>query len=158
MTLDRFVDVTGVVRSVGLDRGDGALDLADERTNPRGITGPLARQLAGDHVTSLLIYTEMQLAIVPASRGLAPLADMNCKTTTVDEDVNPDRQGYLRATPRTIVGASILVQAPTGGYESDKVINVGTNRWAVKPAVGVIWPMRPTWLLEFELGYLVFRR
>jgi hypothetical protein len=62
----------------------------------------------------------------------------------------------LRAKPRTIVGASILVQAPTSGYESDKVINAGTNRWAVKPAVGVIWPMRPTWLVELELGAWFF--
>jgi hypothetical protein len=36
------------------------------------------------------------------------------------------------------------------------VINAGTNRWAVKPAVGVIWPMRPTWLLELELGTWFF--
>jgi hypothetical protein len=65
-----------------------------------------------------------------------------------------DMDGFraLRAKPRTIVGASLLVQPPTGGYESDKLINAGTNRWAVKPALGVIWPMRPDWLLEFELG------
>ena len=58
----------------------------------------------------------------------------------------------LRAKPRTIVGASLMIQAPTGGYEPDKLINAGTNRWAVKPALGVIWPVRPNWLLEFELG------
>ena len=65
-----------------------------------------------------------------------------------------DMDGFqaLRAKPRTIVGASLLVQAPTGGYEPDKLINAGTNRWAVKPALGVIWPVRPKWLLEFELG------
>ncbi len=62
----------------------------------------------------------------------------------------------LRAQPSTIVGASVLIQAPTGGYDSDKLINAGTNRWAVKPAVGVIWPLRTTWLLEFELGAWLF--
>ena len=62
----------------------------------------------------------------------------------------------LRAKPRTIVGVSVLVQAPTGTYEADKLINAGTNRWSVKPAVGVIWPIRPTWLLEFELGAWFF--
>jgi hypothetical protein len=69
-----------------------------------------------------------------------------------------DAAGFqaLRAKPRTIVGASLLVQAPTGGYESDKLINAGTNRWAVKPAIGVIYPLRPTWLLEFELGAWFF--
>lgn len=62
----------------------------------------------------------------------------------------------LRAKPRTIIGASVLLQAPTGGYEPDKLINAGSNRWAVKPALGLIWPVRPTWLLEFELGAWIF--
>jgi hypothetical protein len=69
-----------------------------------------------------------------------------------------DAEGFkaLRAKPRTIVGASLLVQAPTGGYDRDRLINAGTNRWAAKPAVGVIWPVRPTWLLEFEVGAWFF--
>jgi hypothetical protein len=69
-----------------------------------------------------------------------------------------DMDGFqaLRAKPRTIVGASLLVQAPTGDYEPDKLINAGTNRWAVKPALGVIWPVRPNWLLEFELGVWIY--
>lgn len=62
----------------------------------------------------------------------------------------------LRKNPRTIVGASLLVQAPTGEYEPDKLINIGTNRWSVKPAIGVIWPLRPTWLLEAEVGAWFF--
>ena len=62
----------------------------------------------------------------------------------------------LRAHPRVLVGASLLVQAPTGEYESDKVINLGTNRWSVRPAVGVIWPLHPRWLLEFEVGAWFF--
>ncbi len=62
----------------------------------------------------------------------------------------------LRANPRTIVGASLLIQAPTGEYDNDKVINLGTNRWAVKPAIGVIWPLQPTWLIEFEGGVWFF--
>lgn len=58
----------------------------------------------------------------------------------------------LRQNPRPIVGASILLQAPTGKYEAEKVINIGTNRWAIKPAIGAILPIRPTWLFEFEIG------
>ena len=62
----------------------------------------------------------------------------------------------LRANPRTIVGTSLLVQAPIGAYETDRLLNAGTNRWGVKPAVGVIWPVRPTWLLEGEVGTWFF--
>jgi hypothetical protein len=62
----------------------------------------------------------------------------------------------LRNDPHTIVGASLLIQAPTGEYEPDKVINLGTNRWSAKPAIGVIWPIKPTWLFEFEVGAWLF--
>jgi hypothetical protein len=69
-----------------------------------------------------------------------------------------DAAGFqtLRKAPRTIIGASLLVQLPTGEYEADKLINLGTNRWAAKPEIGVIWPMRPTWLLEFDVGVWLF--
>lgn len=62
----------------------------------------------------------------------------------------------LRKSPRMIVGASLLIQAPTGNYDANKLINIGTNRWSIKPAIGLIWPMRPTWLLEFEVGAWLF--
>lgn len=62
----------------------------------------------------------------------------------------------LRAKPRTIFGASLLVQAPTGGYDADRLFNAGSNRWGVKPAIGLIWPMRPRWLLEMEVGAWFF--
>jgi hypothetical protein len=69
-----------------------------------------------------------------------------------------DAEGFrsLRANPKTIVGASLLVQVPTGEYNSDKLLNLGTNRWSVKPAIGVIIPLRPTWLFEIELGAWFF--
>lgn len=69
-----------------------------------------------------------------------------------------DAAGFqaLRADPKTIIGASLQVQAPTGSYDSDRLINLGTNRWAVKPALGMIIPLRPTWLFEMELGTWFF--
>lgn len=36
-----------------------------------------------------------------------------------------------------IVGASLQVTAPTGQYESTKLVNIGANRWAIKPSIGV---------------------
>ena len=58
----------------------------------------------------------------------------------------------LRAKPRTIIGVSLQIQAPTGDYDADKLINTGTNRWAVKPGIGIIWPLRPKLLLELDIG------
>jgi hypothetical protein len=69
-----------------------------------------------------------------------------------------DADGFraLRAEPRTIVGASLLVQAPTGEYDGERLLNLGTNRWAVKPALGMIIPLHPTWLFEIEIGTWIF--
>ena len=63
----------------------------------------------------------------------------------------------LQANPETIVGVSLLIQAPTGTYDPQKYLNTGANRWAVKPAIGVIWPFRPSWMLEAELGAWFFQ-
>jgi hypothetical protein len=38
----------------------------------------------------------------------------------------------------TIVGAAVEVTAPLGEYQSDKLINLGQNRWVVRPQLGVI--------------------
>jgi hypothetical protein len=93
------------------------------------------------------------------SRDISAMADARLRlSVNLWGAPSMDVEGFqaLRANPRTIVGVSVLVQPPTGGYDSDSVINTGTNRWAVKPAVGVIWPIRPTWLFEFELGSWLF--
>ena len=36
---------------------------------------------------------------------------------------------------------SLTVNAPTGQYDGTKLINVGTNRWAFKPEVGLSHPV-----------------
>lgn len=62
----------------------------------------------------------------------------------------------LRAKPRPILGASIKVLAPTGHYDEDRLINTGANRWACRPELGFVIPLRPRWLLELETGAWFF--
>lgn len=38
---------------------------------------------------------------------------------------------------KTIFGASLVVSVPTGLYYADKRVNIGTNRWGVKPELGI---------------------
>jgi len=36
-----------------------------------------------------------------------------------------------------IIGASVQVSAPLGQYDKDKLVNIGNNRWFVKPDIGI---------------------
>ena len=49
--------------------------------------GLFARQLAGDDFASLLVDTQMELAIVPAIWCSAQLAGVGSETAAVDQDV-----------------------------------------------------------------------
>ncbi len=51
-------------------------------------------------------------------------------------------------TTNTVVGASISVSVPLGKYCDECLINVGNNRWSVRPQIGVVHTRGP---LEFEL-------
>jgi hypothetical protein len=48
-----------------------------------------------------------------------------------------DPRQYVKWRQRTLLGASIRVMAPTGQYDSTKLINIGNNRWGFRPEVGL---------------------
>jgi Putative MetA-pathway of phenol degradation len=47
---------------------------------------------------------------------------------------------FSRAPRRTILGASITAAPPTGQYDPTKLVNLGSNRWAFKPEIGMSHP------------------
>jgi hypothetical protein len=55
----------------------------------------------------------------------------------------------------TIIGASVQVSIPTGQYDSNKLVNVGTNRWFIKPELGLskAWA---SWTLELATSATFF--
>ena len=62
----------------------------------------------------------------------------------------------LRKNPRPILGASVKIVAPTGQYDVDKLINIGTNRWAVRAKLGYMYPVSAKWLTELTIGAWFF--
>src|SRR5215475_3629061 len=43
--------------------------------------------------------------------------------------------------PKTVVGASVTVIAPTGQYDPHRLINISSNRWSFKPDLRVSTPL-----------------
>ena len=61
-----------------------------------------------------------------------------------------------KAPRRTILGTSLTVVAPTGQFFPDRLINLGTNRWAFKPEFAVSHPMGQKWLVDVYAGVWLF--
>ena len=53
------------------------------------------------------------------------------------------------------LGASLTAIAPLGQYDSAKLVNLGTNRWAVRPELGLSCPLG-RWDIELYTGVWLF--
>jgi hypothetical protein len=62
---------------------------------------------------------------------------------------------FVRQKKATVVGASLQVGMPTGQYDDDKLLNVGANRWYIKPEIGLSIPWKK-WSFEFAAGVRIF--
>jgi hypothetical protein len=86
------------------------------------------------------------------------LADLRVKLS-VNLHGNPARSPAEFSKQRKrafIVGTSIIVSAPTGQYDSTKLINIGTNRWAFKPELGISYPLKRRLDLDLYIGSWIF--
>jgi hypothetical protein len=45
-------------------------------------------------------------------------------------------QNFRKYRQEAIIGASLVVTIPVGQYYTDKLINIGTNRWLFRPEIG----------------------
>jgi hypothetical protein len=57
--------------------------------------------------------------------------------------------------PTTILGISVTVGVPTGQYDPARYVNIGTNRWLVKPEVGFSHT-RGRWTFEGDVSASLF--
>lgn len=62
---------------------------------------------------------------------------------------------FAHTPPRTSLGVSLAVSAPTGVYDASRLVNVGTNRWSFKPEIGISHPWG-RWFLEASAGAWFF--
>lgn len=98
-----------------------------------------------------------QVVDAPKSVTRDGLADLRARfSVQVVGDPAQSRADFTQSAHRkTIVGVSLSVQAPTGEYDKTHLINLGTNRWAFKPEIGVSVPVS-SWTLEAYAGVWLF--
>lgn len=66
-----------------------------------------------------------------------------------------DLKSFATNRPRRLVGASLTVAMPFGRYSSERLINIGNDRWAFKPEIGVVQTVG-RWTLETYGGVWFF--
>jgi len=64
---------------------------------------------------------------------------------------------YRDHKPDLVAGASVQVTAPWGQYDSSKAVNLGTNRWSIKPDIGFSKAFSP-FTVDFTAGATFFSR
>ena len=47
------------------------------------------------------------------------------------------KEEFAGFQPKTIVGLTLRLRLPLGQYESNKLVNLGSNRWMISPQLGV---------------------
>jgi len=54
-----------------------------------------------------------------------------------------------------IIGTSLRVSVPAGQYDETRVVNLGANRWSIRPEVGISKAVR-AWTLELTAGATLY--
>ncbi len=156
--------IAGVSRSTGGVLTDPTLPLTDVNAKINGFmlaagyTFDLFDRVALVTVSMPYLWGDItgQVAESAASVTRSGLGDARVKFS-INWIGNPALRAreFVKAPRRTIVGTSLTVTAPSGQYDAQKLINLGTNRWAFKPEVGVSIPKGP-WDLDMYFGLSLY--
>jgi hypothetical protein len=96
---------------------------------------------------------------VPQSTTRSGFSDMRLRFSWLLAGAPAATIGEIAKAPRkTIFGASLSVVTPTGQYFPEKLINLGTSRWAFKPELALSQPVGKRWLIDFYTGLWLFTK
>jgi len=99
------------------------------------------------------------VAGVPQSTTRSGLGDMRLRFSWLLLGAPAATLGEIAKAPRkTILGVSLGITAPTGQYFPEKLINLGTSRWAFKTELALSQPVGKRWLIDFYSGIWLFTK
>jgi small neutral amino acid transporter SnatA (MarC family) len=162
------VGTTIVLTGIGGSKGgilfDPSVDVADVAADLHIVT-------TGFGYTFALAGRQARvLAVLPAAWGdiagavggqaqrqnLRGLADPRIRVSVGLRGAPALRPAEFAAAPRaTAIGASVTIMPPWGQYSSTQLVNLGYNRWAFKPEIGVTRSLGP-WTVEAATGVWLF--
>jgi len=62
----------------------------------------------------------------------------------------------MKSARKTILGVSVNIIAPTGEFNPEKLVNIGTNRFSFRPEIALSQPIYQRWLLDIYAGCWFF--
>jgi hypothetical protein len=156
----------GYASSWGAVLFDPSLPITDSRGTVNGVSLGYGRTFSLGGLQALAVVSlpyargSFSGTIVETDSGVtrSGVGDMQAKLSVNligGRALSPE--AFARARPSSLIaGASLTITAPTGRYLPEKVINIGTNRWALKPEVGISRVWRRKWYTDLYGGVWLF--
>lgn len=157
--------ISGLNYSQGGVLTDPTLPLTDLEASIEGIS------LGGAHTFGLFGQTAQVFVALPycwaqASALIAGQTESTSRTGFADMRLRlsvlllggkaATFNDFAKNQKKTILGTSLTVVAPTGQYFSEKLINLGTSRWAFKPEIALSQLIGKRLMLDFYTGVWFF--
>lgn len=162
------IDMNFLIASYARTTGDVSTDPSLPIANVRASinTGALAYDrtfdLFGRTASAALIvpFFDAQVSgdVLEASRQVARrgLGDIRLRVTENligGPALSP--AAFAERLPTTTLGLSFTLVAPTGDYDAQHLVNIGTHRWAFKPEIGLSQPLGD-WFVDGSAGAWLF--
>ena len=154
----------GYARNAGGLLYEGAMPLDDAHASANVVSTGFGQTLAflgrTVQILAVLSYVQADLSAVYAGAGAyryrSGMADAVFRySMNIHGAPAMTREEFAKYRQKTIVGASVTVSAPTGQYDPNVLINIGTNRWGFKPEIGVSRAIGK-WTLEGAAGVWLY--
>ncbi len=155
----------GVARSTGDVIVDPSLPIKDAHARVGVFLGAYYRSFAifgrsasvNGVIPLMRASAEGILANEPARVDRLGLGDPNVRlTVNLAGAPGMDTPTFARRHPGPELGASLMVSVPVGQYDGTKIVNLGANRWAYKPELGLTLPIGPRWRVDVYGGVWLF--